>query len=71
VSTVNSDEQQPSEQQRHPEGSGTATAPAANQRGTRHGQASAVARPADPRTDWAVRLDYLASNAKLFARDSG
>lgn len=71
ASTLSCDEQQPSEQERDPGDSGASRAPVAGQGGSRHGQASGVARPVDPRTDWAVRLDYLASNATLFARESG
>jgi hypothetical protein len=60
--------QKQAEQQRHPGRAGTSPAPAATQRGSQHGQPSGGARPGDPRVDWAARLDYLASNAKLFSR---
>ena len=60
--------QKQAEQQRHAGPARASPAPAANQRGSQHGQPSAGARPVDPRGDWAARLDYLASNAKLFSR---
>jgi hypothetical protein len=60
--------QKQAEQQRRTGPAGTPPAPATNQRGSQYGQPSGGARPGDPRVDWAARLDYLASNAKLFSR---